>query len=358
MKMIVKLQIVAILILVSCNSNNKGFTIIGITSNIPDSTKIYLADFDSSYVISNRFQFKGIVDSLKEYTIYTKGFTDYKMLWIDNSRIIIDASKSTLKKAHVSGSRLQNVNSQYQDLDNYWRKKVDSINLIIRQTNKSDSILLKGILQIKDSIISNKQRAIIEFMRSNPDFYLGPFHITFLMFNQSKQITEDMFNTLNNIQKNNKWGKSVRLYLEKSVDLKVGDKVIDFTLPDINGNQFTLSSFKGKYVLLEFWASWCGPCRGENPSLLKMYRKYNTKGFEIVGVTLDEIKKDWATAIKSDTLIWTTISDLQGTLGEVPLTYKANYVPKNYLIDPSGIIVDTDVRGLSLEEKLNSLFKK
>src|SRR5664280_1192886 len=175
MKMLIKLQIVAIFVLVSCNSNHKGFTIIVLTSNIPDSTKIYLADFDSSYVIGNQFQFKGIVDSIKEYKIYTKGFTDYKILWIDNSKIIIDASNSTLKKAHISGSSFQNVNSKYQDLENYWEKKVDSINLIIRQTNKSDSMLLKGILQIKDSIILNQQRANIKFLRSNPDFYLGPF---------------------------------------------------------------------------------------------------------------------------------------------------------------------------------------
>ena len=356
--MLIKLQIVAIFVLVSCNSNHKGFTIIGLTSNIPDSTKIYLADFDSSYVIGNRFQFKGIVDSIKEYKIYTKGFTDYKILWIDNSKIIIDASNSTLKKAHISGSSLQNVNSKYQDLENYWEKKVDSINLIIRQTNKSDSMLLKGILQIKDSIILNQQRANIKFLRSNPDFYLGSFYITFLMFNQPKQITEDMFNTLSEKTKNNEWGKSVRLYLDKSVDLKVGDNEVDFTLPDIKGKQFRLSSFKGKYVLLEFWAQWCGGCRRENPTLLKMYRKYNPKGFEIVGVSVDERREEWESTIKSDSLIWTTVSDLKGTLGEVPLTYMAYYLPKNYLIDPSGKIIDMDIRGSLLEERLNSIFKK
>ena len=353
-----KLLIVSILILVSCNSNRKEFTIVGLTSNIPDSTKIYLDDIDSSLVIKNQFQFTGIVDSIKEYTIHTKGYHDYKMLWVDNSKILIDATKSTLRKGHISGSKFQNLNSQYLDLDDYWRNKVDSINSIIRKTNKNDSTLLKGFQLIKDSIVLNKQKAIIEFMRSNPDFDLGTFYLTFLMFSQPKQITEDMFNALSKIPKNNKWGESVKVYLKKSVDLKIGDKAVDFTLPDINQSPVKLSGFSGKFVLLEFWASGCGPCRLENPNLLKMYRKYNQKGFEIVGVSLDEKKEIWESTIKSDTMIWTTVSDLKGILGEVPLTYNANYMPKNFLIDRSGIITDLDLRGLSLEDRLNSIFKK
>jgi peroxiredoxin len=178
------------------------------------------------------------------------------------------------------------------------------------------------------------------------------------MFNQPKQITEDMFNTLSVKTKNNEWGKSVKLYLDKSVDLKVGDDEVDFTLPDIKGKQFRLSSFKGKYVLLEFWAQWCSGCRRENPTLLKMYKKYNPEGFEIVGVSLDERREEWESTIKSDSLIWTTVSDLKGTLGEVPLTYMANYLPKNYLFNPSGKIIDMDIRGSILEERLSSIFIK
>lgn len=353
----VKHLIFLVLIFASCNSNKQGFTIVGLTSNIPDSTKIYLDKSDSTFVIKNHFQFKGIVDTIKESTIYTKVFKNYKMLWIDNSRILVDASKSTLHNAHITGSKFQNVNSQYLGLDEYWRDKTDSIQSIIRQTSKDDPALLKSLQQTRDSIISGKQKAIIEFIRSNPDFDLSSFYITFLMFTQPKQVTENMFNFLSERSKNNKWGRSIKLFLDKSVDLKIGDKAIDFKLPDINGNQVTLSSFKGKYVLLEFWASWCGPCRGENPNLLKMYRKYNSKGFEIVGISLDEKKEDWQSAIKSDTLMWTTISDLMGNMGEVPLTYKIYGIPMSYLIDPKGTIVDIDPRGESLASRLNSIFK-
>jgi peroxiredoxin len=328
-----------------------------LTSNITDSTKIYLDNIDSSFIINNQFKFKGSVDSIKQCTIYTKGYHDYKIFWVDNSKILVDATKSTLHKAHISGSKFQNQNTHYLNMIDYWRNKEDSINSIIAHTNKDGSTLFKH-QQIKDSIISSRQKKIIEFMRLNPDFELGPFYITFLMFTQPKQITEDMLNALSEISKNNKWEKSIKIYLEKSVDFKVGDKVVDFKLPDINGNQFTLSSFKGKYVLLEFWASWCGSCKSENPNLLKMYRKFNNKGFEIVGVTLDEKKEDWQSAIKSDTILWTTISDLKGILGEVPLTYKVFGIPMSYLVDPTGTITDVDIRGTFLEDRLNSIFKK
>jgi len=358
-----KLQFILALLLLSCNSNDNGFTITGLTSNISDSTKIYLTGSsvskirDSSLIIKNQFQFKGSVDSLTQLTIHTKGYSEYKILWVDNSEITLDATKSNLRNGHVSGSHFQEVNSQYLDLDILWEKRVDSLNLIIRNTDKNDSILLKRLSLKKDSAERSKHNAILEFMRSNPDFYLGTYYITFLMFDQPKQLTEELFTALSERPKNNMWGKSIRVYLEKSVDLKVGDKAIDFTLPDISGNQISLSSFRGKYLLLEFWASWCAPCRQENPNLLNAYRKYNPKGFEILGVTLDERKDVWESTIKSDTLIWTTVSDLRGNMGEVPLTYKANYIPKNFLADREGKIIGIDIRGLLLEETLDSIFR-
>jgi peroxiredoxin len=358
-----KLQIILTILLVSCNSNDNGFTITGLTSNIPDSTKIYLTDssvskkLDSTFIMKNQFQFRGLVDSLTELTIHTEKYSEYKILWVDNTNITVDATKSNLRNGHVSGSHFQEVNSQYIELDKFWEKRIDSLNSIIRKTDKKDSILIKRLSLMKDSAQKDKYETILEFMRSNPDFYLGTFYITFLMFDQPKQLTQELFNSLSEGSKMNKWGKSISVYLEKSVDLKVGDYAIDFTLPDINGNQVALSSFKGKYLLLEFWASWCGPCRQENPNLLTAYRKYNPKGFEILGVTLDERKEVWESTIKSDTLIWTTVSDLRGNMGEVPLTYKANYIPKNFLVDQQGKIIGIDIRELSLEEKLDSIFK-
>jgi thiol-disulfide isomerase/thioredoxin len=358
-----KIQIILALLLASCNVNNTGFTVTGLTSNIPDSTKIYLTDspvskiHDSTFIINNHFQFKGSIDSLTEMTIHTKDYRQYKILWVDKANITLDATKSDLRNGHVSGSHFQDVNSRYLDLDMLWKNRIDSISSIIRMSDKKDSVLIKKLSLMKASAIKDKHDLVLEFMKSNPDFSLGTFYITFLMFDQPKQFTQELFNALSDGAKNNKWGKSIRVYLEKSMDLSLGDNAVDFTLPDIRGDQIALSSFRGKYLLLEFWSSSCGPCRMENPILLSAYRKYRPKGFEILGVNLDERKDLWESTIKSDTLIWSTVSDLRGLMGEVPLTYKANYMPKNFLVDQQGKIIGLDIRGFSLNEKLDSIFK-
>jgi peroxiredoxin len=352
--------IFAVLFLVSCSSSSNRFTITGLTSNIPDSTKIYLTTLssisDSSLVINNRFYFKGVTDSLAQFSICTKDGKEYKSIWIDNSDIKIDASKSNLENGYVSGSEFQELNSEYMKTFNSWYIKLRSLNSL-KYANRNDSIILQNLEYQYDSLLIKRNEAFLDLIGTDPDFYLASFYITFMMFDQPKHLTEEMFTALSKIPQNNTWGKSIKIYLEKSKDLVIGDKAVDFTLLDINNNKVALSSFKDKYVLLEFWASWCGPCKMENPNLLKLYRRYNKKGFQILGVTLDENKSSWASTIKSDTLIWPTVSDLRGNMGEVALTYKTNSIPRNFLINKEGIIIGINLKGHLLEQKLDSIFK-
>lgn len=358
-----KLQIILAILIVSCNSNNNRFSIKGLTSQFPDSTKIYLTDdsrsiiIDSTFIIKNQFQFRGTVDSLTQMTVHTKEFGDYKSLWVENVNLTLDASKDKLSGGHISGSHLHDLLSQYEDMNGYWRNRIDSLNLIIRKTDKKDSAMIQKLSLTKATEMQNKHNATLKFIQSNPDFQLAPLYITGLMINQPKKLTEELFNALSEKSKNNTWGKSIRIYLDKSVDLKIGDQAIDFKLPDIKGNQISLSSFRGKYLLLEFWYAQCGFCRIEHPYLLRNYREYNSKGFEILGVTIDVNKELWESVIKTDTIIWPTVSDLKGQFGEVPIIYNVFNFPKNFLINPEGRIIGIDVRKLALTQKLDSIFK-
>lgn len=346
---------------ISCNTDKK-FTITGFTSRLPDSTAIYLRKAsasqicDSTMLSGNSFRFQGAVDSIEQYVVHTRDFQDYISLWIDNSEITIDASKYKLRTAKVSGSEFQELNSSYLELENNLKAKKDSIDMIIRITNKSDTVRLESLYRIRDSLQTVKQNAILDFMVSNPEFYLNPYYLTFLMYNQPLQVTEKMFNALSVPSREGHWGKAINTFLNESVELKKGDQAIDFSLPDINGNQVSLNSYRDKYVLLEFWASWCGPCRLENPNLLDAYRKYRDQGFEILGVSLDEQKTDWESAIREDTIGWTTVSDLRGMLGDVPVRYRVNGIPQNYLIDPQGKIIYINLRGQNLEIRLKTIF--
>ncbi|HEY6902354.1 MAG TPA: TlpA disulfide reductase family protein [Puia sp.] len=139
--------------------------------------------------------------------------------------------------------------------------------------------------------------------------------------------------------------------------LAIGKEAPDFTEKDTLGNAVSLSSFRGKYVLVDFWASWCGPCRAENPNVVAAYRKYHDKGFEILGVSLDAKAEDWKKAIRKDRLGWTHVSDLKYWNSEVVSLYGISGIPLNFLLDPKGKIIARSLRGADLEKKLAEIYK-
>jgi peroxiredoxin len=138
--------------------------------------------------------------------------------------------------------------------------------------------------------------------------------------------------------------------------LVVGAKAPEISLPSPTGEIITLSSLQGKYVLIDFWAAWCKPCRMENPNVVRMYNQYKDKNFEILGVSLDREKSDWVNAIANDGLVWKHVSDLKYFNSEAAAEYKISSIPATYLVDPQGKIIAKNLRGPSLEQKLSELF--
>jgi peroxiredoxin len=144
--------------------------------------------------------------------------------------------------------------------------------------------------------------------------------------------------------------------LERTLRLTEGAKAPEFTQVSPEGTPVNLADFKGKYVLLDFWASWCGPCRKENPNVVKLYDKYKAQGFEILGISLDQNRERWLQAIQADKLTWKHTSDLKGWSNEVSKLYEISAIPKTFLIDPNGVIIARDLRGAALEGKLAEIF--
>lgn len=227
---------------------------------------------------------------------------------------------------------------------------------LYRKTDRTNNDKRKSLRKEVEKLRNNKWDVMSDFIKDHPDYQLSAYYLTFVKHYVSKNKTRELYNCLTTEIKENSWGKQIKLYLEKAVDLKVGDKAIDFTMEDINNKSVTLSSFKGKYLLLEFWSSGCGPCRFENPIIRKAYNKYKINDFEVLGVCLDRNKDRWQGAVKKDSINWTTVCDYSGNKGEVPITYSISYIPANFLIDKSGTIIAKDVRGVNLHKKLEKLF--
>jgi len=156
----------------------------------------------------------------------------------------------------------------------------------------------------------------------------------------------------------NSYFKSFEKKVNKIKSVSFGSVAPEIILSDTAGKDIALSSLRGRYVLLDFWAGWCGPCRMENPNILKNYLKYKDKGFEVYQVSLDRSRSDWVNAIKKDNLIWYNVSDLKYFKSEAASIYNIDRIPKGFLLDPNGVIIaqDTELRGNRLGEKLNEIF--
>lgn len=208
------------------------------------------------------------------------------------------------------------------------------------------------------SISADMSRVRDDFFHEHPDSYVS----LYLLNDGSASIIdpvkfEPQFNKLSPRIRNSVMGRELTARLKTAKKVDVGKPQIDFVQNDTEGKPVSLASFKGKYVLLEFWASWCGPCRAESPNLVKAYRKFKDKNFEIIAVSLDHKKELWLKAIETDGLPWIHISDLKGVKNEVAVKYDARAVPQNFLISPEGIILAKDLRGENLERRLAELIK-
>jgi peroxiredoxin len=369
MKNLLPILISLIIFLISCMPEDNKSEILLETTGYADSTKIYLVDtettvdIDSGYIVNNRLVFNVEVVEPTRLMIRpvfkTREDFQVRYIWKEDRQLIVRAEEGNLKNAVVEGSVIQIQADLIKASKDKLNMQNDSLLRVYNSMEDRSSEEAKAIRAKGRSIVEEIADVDVNYIKDNPNNIYSAIILKQLMtYTIPKDETEALYENLSEEVKSTKYGISIKNYLELSRDLKAGDRAVDFKMPDINGEMVGLSDFLGKYILLDFWSSGCGPCRMESPNLLRNYNEYRDKGFEIISITFDRDRDAWEKAVKKDGMIWTTLFDHKGSDGDVIMTYKVYFMPTYFLIDPDGIIIDTWKGTGQLDGKLSDVFNK
>jgi peroxiredoxin len=350
-----------LILFVSCQSTSGDYTI-NISADVEDDHQIFLVNFDESNkpnVIDTLY----VKDGLTSYSGVSK-LPDYQSLWVDGMRgsvpvfvepgeITVELYKDSIQASKVSGTKTNVAFKRYIDEINPLFKSFYDIQNEMRNAMVSrDSLGYKDLEEQLKEMETKFNDYQIDYTKSNPDSYISAMVLIQLVMNKAidNEVAYEIYNGFSKTIKKTK--SAIKIYelvapkeaeeteeAAQDGEVNVGDKAPDFSAPNPNDIAVSLNTSLGKLTVLDFWASWCGPCRVDSPNLVKVYNTYKDKGLAIVGISLDQQKESWKKAIDNDQLDWTNVSHLKRWDDPIAAIYGVRSIPQLFLLDENGVVI-------------------
>ena len=357
------------LILFSCSTEPGKYKISG-NIDAKDGLKVYrvVADInnqpqiiDSTVINSNKFEINGVALTPSISFIQVESFSFSLPIIVEEGNVKVKIIKDDIGSSKISGTT---SNDHFNDYKFETKEFVEAIDLIKTDIQKAaqegNNALVKDFQDdyknVQDQIYSYE----LEFLKRNYDSYLSIILLDRFIASKVLSISEaiDVFNLMTERIQNSDIGIKLKSTFDNpDQPIDIGYYAPNFTAPNPDGQMKSLNDMLGKVTLLEFWASWCGPCRRENPNLVKIYKKYKDLGFNIIGVSLDKSMPQWTKAIEDDYLTWDHLSNLKFWQDPIARLYKVRDIPASFILDEKGLIVSKNLRGYQLEAKISEHIK-
>ena len=352
----------------ACNSKD-SYTLTGTVKGMQDG-KIILEKQDDAEAVAvdtatienGKFKFEGKIAEPAIYSLVLEGSQGRSFVILENGKINIEINKDSMFLNKISGTYNNDQLTEYNAIGMKIQKKLkdfetlNSEKMMMAQQNK-DTAAINDLRQKYAGIQKEMEQSTLTYVETHPKSYVSLLLIENMMINPEADHAKikALYDAIDSNLKSSTKGKKVATSMTTSTGVTIGAPAPDFSAPNPEGKMVSLKESLGKVTIIDFWASWCGPCRQANPSLVALYKEFHDQGLNIVGVSLDKTADKWKEGIAADGLTWTQMSNLKFWDEPIAATYNVKSIPNMFVLDEKGIVVAKDLHGAELRAKVAAM---